>query len=281
MAPQRLPGRLAVMIAGVLCLAHPLTAQRPKISVKEVVDAAASYLVEYQKQFAFVLADEEYTQHVLESIVPGPRRRTMTGESFLTFATANHAWISVRDVATVDGVAVPNREDLRALLQHGVPRMEQQLVERNSRYNIGSIARNFNEPTLGLLVLERLKDDEFKFDLKRVETDGDATVVTLAFKEKGPSTLVHGSDHQPVYSTGELVVEAQTGRIRRTSLELEYGPVLAQLSTDYAKVPTLDMWVPIRFQERYEQKQKNAREVIVCDARYTNYRRFEVQIRIR
>jgi hypothetical protein len=219
---------------------------------------------------------------VLESSVPGPKRRTLTGESFLTFATRNHAWISVRDVATVDGEAVPDREDLRALLlRGGVSRMEQQLVARNSRYNIGSIARNFNEPTLGLLVLERTTDNEFKFDLKRAETDGETTVATLAFKEKGPSTLVHGTDHRPVYSTGEIVVEAETGRIRRTSLELKYGPVVAQLSTDYAKVPAVDMWVPVRFQERYEQTRKDLREVIVCEARYTNHRRFEVQTRIR
>jgi hypothetical protein len=270
-------------ILALLCLtALPLGAQRPKVSLKDVVDGAASYLVDYQKQFAFVLADEEYTQQVLESIVPGPRRRTMTGESFLTFATANHAWISVRDVATVDGVAVPDREDLRALLQRGgVPRMEQQLVERNSRFNIGSIARNFNEPTLGLMVLERLPDDEFKFEIARIETAADATIVTLAFKEKGPSTLVHGMNHEPVYSTGEIVVEADTGRIRRSSLDLKYNGVVAHLGTDYAKVSSLDMWVPVRFQERYEQKHKDSREVIVCEARYTNHRRFEVNVRIR
>jgi hypothetical protein len=268
------------LIFAVLCLAHA-PAQRPRISVKEVVDAASSYLVEYQRQFAFVLADEEYTQRVVESAVAGPKNRTITGESFLTFATAGHAWISVRDVAVVDGIPVTDREDLRALLQRGLPRMEQELVERNARYNIGSIARNFNEPTLGLLVLEQSSDDEFKFDLTRVETDGDATVVTLAFKEKGPSTIVHSLDGRPVYSTGELVIEAATGRIRRTSLDLKYGPVIAQLTTDYAKASSLDMWVPVRFQERYEQTQKKAREVIVCEARYTNHRRFEVNVRIR
>jgi hypothetical protein len=251
------------------------------VSLKAVVAAASSYLVDYQAQFAFILADEEYTQQVVESVVPGPSRRTLTGESFLTFATAAHAWISVRDVATVDGVAVPDREDLRALLQRGVPRMEQQLVERNSRYNIGSIARNFNEPTIGLLALEGRDDDEFKFDVLRVETGGDATIVTLAFKEKGPSTIVHSLDDKPVYATGEVSVEAETGRIRRTQLDLKYGPVVAQLTTEYAKAAALDMWVPIRFQERYEQKQKNAREVIVCEARYTNHRRFEVNVRIR
>ena len=94
-------------------------------------------------------------------------------------------------------------------------------------------------------------------------------------------TLVHGSDHRPLFSTGEVVVEAETGRIRRTSLELKYGPVVAQLTTDYGKVPALDMWVPLRFQERYEQKRNGGRELIVCVARYTNYRRFEVNVRIR
>ena len=272
----------SAVVVGLLCLAPPLAAQRTKISVNAVVDAAASYLVDYQKQFAFVLADEEYTQQVLATSVPGPRVRTTTGESFLTFASAIHSWISVRDVATVDGVPVPNHEDLRTLLQSGgVPRMEQQIAERNARYNIGTITRNFNEPTFGLLVLERRRDDEFKFDVSRVETDGEATLVTLEFKEKGPRTLVHGFNYQPVYSTGAIVVEAGSGRVRQTRLELKYGPVFAQLTTDYAKAPALDMFVPVRFQERYEQGRGTRHELIVCDARYSNHRRFEVNVRIR
>ena len=57
--------------------------------------------------------------------------------------------------------------------------------------------------------------------------------------------------------------------------------MVAQLTTDYAKAPALDMLVPVRFQERYEQGRGNAHELIVCVARYTNYRRFEVNVRIR
>jgi hypothetical protein len=61
--------------------------------------------------------------------------------------------------------------------------------------------------------------------------------------------------------------------------------VVAQLTTVYASVPALGLWVPVRFQERYEQTQfrntLNAHEVIVCDAHYTNHRRFEVTVRIK
>jgi hypothetical protein len=92
---------------------------------------------------------------------------------------------------------------------------------------------------------------------------------------------VHGFNYERVYSTGEIVVEAGTGRIRRTLLELKYGPVVAQLTTDYARAPTLDMFVPIRLHERYEQGRGNRHELIVCDARYSNHRRFEVNVRIR
>ena len=95
------------VVAGLLCLAPPLAAQRTKISVNAVVDAAASYLVDYQKQFAFVLADEQYTQQVVESTVPGPRRRTITGESFLTFATGDHAWISRSGATSPTATCIP------------------------------------------------------------------------------------------------------------------------------------------------------------------------------
>ena len=257
-------------------------AQRPDASVKAVTTAAAAYLAEYQKQLSFLLADESYTQRVSDGGRHETESRTMTGESFLTFVPADHAWMSVHDVAVVDGREVDDREDLQMLLQRdSITGVAQLLMQRNARFNIGSITRNFNEPTLGLLVLEPLRRPQFKFDRKRVDRDGDVDVVTLAFKEIQGPTLVRGVNGTQVFSTGELAIEAGTGRIRRSFMRLTYGSVIAQLTTQYAREAKLDLWVPAVFSERYEQTRKDLREVIVCEATYTNYRRFDVKVRIR
>ena len=102
-------------------------------------------------------------------------------------------------------------------------------------------------------------------------------VVTLSFKEVDRPTLVRGVDGSDLFSTGELQIEAGTGRIRRTAIRFVYGPVIARLTTTYAPEPKLDTWVPSVFAERYERT-KGGREVIFCEATYTNYRKFDVRV---
>jgi hypothetical protein len=250
----------------------------PDTSVKAVIRAAAAYLAEYQARLSFLLADEHATQQVFDAGGRETARRTMTGELFVTFLPADRAWISVHDTAEVDGRPIEDREDLRELLgREPVAGAARLLVNRNARFNIGTITRNFNKPTLGLLVLERRRVDQFKFSRVRLENDGAAAVVTLGFKEVDRPTLVRGVDGRDLFSSGELQVEAGTGRIRRTSIRFVYGPASAQLTTTYAPEPKLDTWVPSVFTERYERT-KGDREVIFCEAAYTNYRRFDVKV---
>ncbi len=205
----------------------------------------------------------------------------MTGEFFVTFLPADHAWISVHDFADVDGRPLDDHEDIRRLLERGaVAGIARRLIDENARFNIGSVTRNFNEPTLGLLVLESKRRSQFKFTRRHVERDGDATMVTLAFKETHSPTLVRGLDGRDLYSSGEILLEAGSGRVRRTDIRFTYGPVTARLTTTYAREPKLGLWVPTQFSEQ-DQRAGRLREVIRCEATYTNYRRFEVAARIR
>ena len=93
-------------------------------------------------------------------------------------------------------------------------------------------------------------------------------------------TLVRGMDGRDVPSTGELIIETATGSVRKTRMHFTYGAITADLTTTYEHEPKLDVWVPARFQERYERSAA-PREVITCEASYSNYRRFEVSVRIR
>ena len=171
----------------VLCLARPSPRSGRRSPLKDVVDAAAAYLVDYQKQFAFVLADEEYTQQVLATRSSRPARanddrRILSHVRQRRFTPGSPCATWPRSTAS------PSRTTKISArcCSSGVPRMEQQLAERNARYNIGTITRNFNEPTFGLLVLERSRDDEFKFDVKRVETDGEASWSRSDSRKRAP-----------------------------------------------------------------------------------------------
>ena len=270
--------------------------QGPDTSTRAVAGAAAAYVAEYRRQLTSILADERYTQTVITQIPPdasAPRARSMRSEVFFMFAPGNRNWMAIRDVVAVDGRAVGERPDIREALRTLPARdVAATFKTYNSRFNIGRMFRNFNEPTLSLLVLDDEHRSRFSFDRKRVNRSGDAVLVTLAFTERERPTLIRDLRQGSVFAKGELIVEADTGRIRRAVLTANIGPVKLQLTTAYAHDPRLGLWVPATFREHYEYgvaaNDAKARpelgaqyETILCEATYTNYRRFETSARIK
>lgn len=253
---------------------------QPQATVSALVAASRNYLIEYRKQVSFLLADETSVQRVLDEHDRETARRVMHGEFFVTYIPTNGYWMSVHDVTEVDGRPVDGHEDLRTLLEReSLPGLGRRLVQRNAAFNIGHITRNFNEPTLALLALDPQRQSQFRFD-RRGGPDARAGLVTITFRETGHPTLVRGVDGSDLTSRGEIAIDAATGRIERTMIQFVYGDVTAALTTTYEREPKLDVWVPAAFHERY-QRRRNPKELIFCEATYTNYRRFEATVRIR
>jgi hypothetical protein len=259
--------------------AAPKRPDSPDLSVKALVAASTKYVAGYEQEFAFLLANESYAQSRLRSSAL-VESRVLESEMFLTFLPADDEWVAVRDVLKVDGEPVPVREDLRTLLGSKAEfrGLIAQIVDRNARYNIGGVWRNFNEPTLPLLLMDAKRVRDVKFDRGAVVKDGDATLVTLLFSERGRPTLVRGPDGS-MPASGEIVVEAGTGVVRRTRFDLEHAGLRARLTTSYARDPKLGLWLPATFTERYETSP--TQELVLCESTYSNYRRFEVNAKIK
>ena len=252
-------------------------------SVKALVAATQAYVANLESQLAYGVFDEDYTQAVDSQA--GPQQRTMHGELFLTFLPADQEWIAVHDVATVDGEPVPDRESLQALLQRGpLQSVRHDVIARNARYNIGSVTRNFNEPTLALLVLEPVRASTFDFSIDRIFDDGTGVkLAVLQFREKKdkPATFIQGPRGQATQSKGDFIVEVQTGRIRQAHFALDLSVTSVTLTTYFVRELASGLWLPTLFQERYERLKDGPHEVISCEAKYTNFRRFEVLGRIK
>ena len=278
-ARTRPPAWLAVTALAAAIAAHP-SGQKLDDSSKALAARAAKYVADYQTKFSFLVASETYTQIVTSQAVD--KRRVMHGELFLTFLRTDREWIAVHDIADVDGQPVPNREDLQALLQRAdVTFVAQRVADRNAGFNIGTVSRNFNEPTLALLVLEAKRIAQFRFDRKDLmERDG-VRLATLAFTEHDGPTLVKGDGYKSVFSRGELTIEVETGRIRRSVISFDEGHVQASLTTDYMPEDRLGLWVPSTFVEHYDLRDGKLHEQTTCSAIYSNYRRFEVTGRIK
>ena len=288
----RRTGRLLAVALAVLAMGQ--AAEGPDVSLPAVVNAAAGYVAEYQRQLTSVLADETYTQNIVHQDPPDPqmpRVRHLRSEIFFMFAPADHDWMAIRDVMTLDGQALKDRPDLRTALQTLPPRdVAIRFKDYNSRYNIGRTVRNFNEPTLSLLVLDDRHRARFTFERKRVEKSGGASLVTIAFTEKKPPTLIRDKRHGPVLSRGEIVVEAGSGRVRRAQLSAKIDDGSLELTTMYSPDERLGMLVPSVFRERYEHGLPSNssmmealadHESVACEAKYTNFRRFATSVRIR
>jgi len=274
----------AIAAIAAACLV-PLLAQSPQVpldtSTKGLVASARKYVSDYEKNFAFIVADEWYQQVQRDQDGRIQLNRVLKSEVFLTFLEADGEWIAVRDVMEVDGRPVTNRDRLRDLLARGgqFRGVARQVIESNARYNIGSVSRNFNEPTLPLLLFESRRASSVEFDKKKVSREGPLTIATLSFSERDSGTIV-GGPAGPAPAKGTFVIDAANGTVRETTFEIKHSDIRASLKTQYERDPKLELWLPAVFSERYERT-RDVKEVIECEAKYSNYRRFETAWKIK
>ena len=294
-------GWIAIALTlGAVVLASSPPAQRPpdNTGLDAVVSAAAAYVKEYQRALTAVLADEDYQQQVVAQTPLDrsmPNKRRLRSEVFFMFAPASGDWMAMRDVISKDGTALAERPNLREALRTLPPvEVARTFKSYNSRFNLGKLSRNFNEPTLSLLLLDDRYRPNVKFTRKGVQRSRDGVWVTIAFAENaGPQTLIRDLSQRPAPSKGEFVVESGTGRVRRAHMETGIGGMTSELTTTYAPDERLSMWVPVTFAEHYKSgetmafapdpriKLATTFEEIRGSAKYTNYRRFEVKVIIR
>ncbi|GMV20792.1 MAG: hypothetical protein AMXMBFR57_07410 [Acidimicrobiia bacterium] len=265
-----------------LAVSTPAPQARVDTSPRAVVARATESLAALQTAMEFVLADEQGTQEVFRGDGTRTGIRTTTGDFFLAYVEADGGWLSVRDLAVVDDKPVEARDDLRALLTRGsMARIGRALADRNARYNIGPVVRNFNDPMLALVILSPKHQSRFRFSRKEVTSTGDATLVRLEITERDRPTLIHGTNGQPVFTRGELLIDAVTGQLRRSIFRMEVGPTSAELDTTFELVERLNLWLPSRMDERYEHRTSRERVTVKATSTYTNYRRFETTARIK
>ncbi len=260
----------------------PVAVPPADTSARAVIAKAAAYLKEYKEALQFVLCDEATIQDVLDERGSRAAHRETSGEFFLTYLPTEGGWVGVRDIAIVDGVPLEKRDNLRELLtKASFARIGRQLADRNARYNIGSISRNVNDPMLALVILDDRHRDRFKFERRRVEPSAIGPMVTITFTEREAPTLVRGADGSQIFAKGELVIDATTGRMLRTSITLKDGKTTGTLTTVFSENQKLGLWLPASLTENYEHSAGRLAEKILAHSTYSNYRRFNVNVVIK
>ena len=248
-----------------------------------VIARAGAYVEAFQREFGLVVAEERYQQEVTpssQSLLLRGRQvelpvRSVLRSDFLLVRTDEGNWMPFRDVFEYNGTPVRDREDrLTALfLKNDRSAIEQarKIMEESSRYNIGSISRNINLPTLALDFLTARHRGRFVF----TEAGRDGALLIVAFREEGRPTYVATTGGRDLPVTGRYWLDEATGLIQRSELNAVDAAVEAHIVVTYRPDAGAAIWVPARMEERYKQR-ANQPEVSGV-ATYSNFRRFQVK----
>jgi hypothetical protein len=272
-------GRAALaLVASLFILAANLRAQS---EIGALVDRAAAYVDEFQRRFGSMVTEERYEQSVQEAMALGSRARpqfervTLVSD-FLLVQVPGEGWTPFRDVFERNGTKLRDREErLTKLFLEGASRssFEQagQIMREGARYNIGSIERNINLPTLPLIFVTPAHRDRFTFELVKRDPEEGAIV---EFREVRGPTYVSTRDAKDLPSAGRYWIDESSGAIRRTELDIVDSSVEAHIKVAYRLDDALKIWVPVRMEERYRNKLTTSEVRGV--ATYSRFRKFQV-----
>ena len=262
---------LAALTTATLQAADPLDA---------VVARAAAYVDRYQRDFAMVVSEERYDQEARYPAAPMSRTRDVTTRTtlrsdFLLVSNAAGGWLPFRDVFEQDGMPVRDREERlsKLFLTDAGSAVSQagRIVEESARYNLGSLNRNINLPTLALVFLTDAQRHRFAF------SDGglDGRTRVVQFQEMGRPTYVSTTGGRDLPISGRYWVDEASGRVERSELVAVDAVLDAKITVTYRADESAGLWVPAKMEELY--KQQTDRSEIRGVASYSRFRRFQVK----
>ncbi len=250
---------------------------------QELLPRMRAYVGGYEKALAGIVAEERYVQTYSQRMAPYPApartsRRELRSEMGFAWFPAPGTWFGFRDVLEVDGKPVTDRQQRleQLFVDRRFPSAEQleRVAASSARFNIGPARRNFNVPTLALLVASPANQGRFAFELRGYDVVDGVRVALIAFSETGSPTLITrgGNDWR---SRGLLWVEPESGRIHRTDFQLSDRDIEMRQTTWFTRDERLDLMVPSRMRELYDYVERSD-DYVEAIADYANVRRFRV-----
>jgi hypothetical protein len=281
-----------VTVAAVLCAICTLRAA-DEPSLDQILKRAGAYVVQFEKDFSFVVSDEAYEQErvVGTSTVAGEREgrettsRRLRSEMLFAWIPELQSWLTIRSVLAVNGQPVSGtlnwQEAVPPESAPGRTARLRSLRDVGARFNIGRVYRNFNDPSLVLQFLDPAYQGRFAFRSLGPERVNGLDTSKISFDEKVRPTVVRDEKGEDLSATGTIWIGRSDGAVARTSVSLRHRrSARADLVVDYAHNSKLGMWVPVRMTERYAYLLGPTDERITCTAIYSNFRRFETSARV-
>jgi hypothetical protein len=294
----------------IACLVGVLTASvsaqaRSQAPFPAIVERASAYVATFAEAAKALVGDEHYVQEVkarngnASTVVPNPafgitvEKRILDSEVALVHIVDQQLWLMGRDVVSVDNRPLDpqRRQPLSAYHPATMPEAIahfQQLATASARFNIGTVRRNLNVPTLALWFLTPGVRDRFVFkQAGQDRVDGHACIV-MSYRERAAPYLLEANDFD-VPVSGRFWIDRETGTVVKTEMVLydserirngDNGAVRAQVTVRYAYAPEVEAWAPIEMQELYSYPNLMNAGAILGSARYSHYKKFTTAARI-
>ncbi len=244
---------------------------RHEHDVDLVLARASQYVDDYGPVLSAIVSEERYVQESTR-----PARTTTIRSDFLTVRIeGSDGWVPFRDVFEVNGEPVRDREDRLTRLFIDRPSPERlrerrdAIMRENARYNVGTVFRTLNVPTIPLWFLEPASTRRFAFRKTGEESLDGRKLWVLEYTETVWPTFITTSDGRDVPAWGKVWVDPLNGTVHKTELHAS----VAVVTVTYGRWPGLPgVWLPLHMKERYTATNL----AITAEATYTNFRQFRV-----
>ena len=250
-----------------------------------------TYAIAYGASLASVVADEDYAQE-LTLRRDGSRVEQRRLESEIAFVKLSNAidWLAFRSVLRVDGTAVADAAGRLERIFRDTPgsalAQVRAIAAESARHNLGPVQRNFNVPTTVLQFILPQHQERFRFRKVAEERTGKETVWVIEFREQRRSTFVRTPEGRDAPAEGRLWVAPDDGRVVRSRRgesgsrsrhrsHLATRPQAVALGPDRDAGNYRGPWLTTTGSSTKEDAY-DVRGI----AKYSNYRRFEVDARI-
>ena len=289
----------ATVVAGSIVLSVGQSGAAPSqtqpVTLETVMTRATTYVETFVERFSNVVTEEHYMQAVRRpgqagnvgpSSQPGasgdamviPQRREFRSDLIITQDKTAFGWIMFRDVFEVDGKPIRDRQErlTRLLTQPGPDARAQaiRIADESARYNIGPGVRTTNTPELSILFLQASLQPRFTFTLGPPERSIGERVWVVNFRERARPTLVRGDKDVDMPASGRFWIDADTGQVAKTELNLRPPAAQWTLTTTFKADGRLEIAVPVEMREYYQYWATE----MTGTATYGRFRRFGVDV---
>lgn len=239
-----------VAMAGGVAAATGQAQKGPALA--DVLQAAASYLVEYSQRLGAVQTEEALIQRETSAGTFGTGHTWKAELVLLGFGTGEIG--AYRDVFEVENSPARTPDGRLLKLFRDDPtqglREAEKLTASSAGLAIAPAMTAFNIPTFALAYVRKANQPRSNFKLDGVKNVNGAQVATIKFVEQGKAQPLAG--FEPGKMQGTFWIDAAKGIVQKTEMLFTNSELDVRAGVTYALEPKIDVWLPVSLDAKYE-----------------------------